>query len=295
MRFRYGISLIEVIVALSILIMAIMSLAGMITPMQNASTSLDENDKAAAIAQMLAERILGSDWGTIGKTPTTWHRNELAESDLTRQWVEHVGDPDGIEFKHHPLIDEPAGPSLYTWLQDPDGDGDPKDAITIAEFTDDFGNTPIRDQFGLPFLCQYDPDAYGNEDASPGSPAVDAPATLTSKYDTPQRYNWLQFLGLLDGPSGLDNLEVYIEYYEMGIMDSIASHADWNRHEGDDENNPLVRAQYQLPQSHLALDLNVLPDMDRDAIIVRILLVWDRSQSSSIGTGRHELLLARRR
>ena len=76
---RGGFSVLEVMVAMSILAMAVLSLASLLVPLSKQQKVLDENSRAAEIAHILLERVQGAAWFRLGQDPWSWHRRERAE------------------------------------------------------------------------------------------------------------------------------------------------------------------------------------------------------------------------
>ena len=52
------------------------------------------------------------------------------------------------------------------------------------------------------------------------------------------------------------------------------------------------REDFLLAESHELLDLESLADKDRETVVIRIAVLWERSEG---GEGRHEVVTARRR
>ena len=188
-RVRSGMTLIELIICVAILVTAMMLLFSQILPLSNWQRITRERGVAMTVAQGMAERLQGAAWHRLGtrSDPWSWHRRETP----------------------HPTQ----------------------------------GNPPLTE-----------------DDLDPDHNLVDA--------------------GLLSGPSGLDNLRVFVEYYDMEIMDSSSSLSSWR--------NNMQNAQFIYPESPDVLTLTEVTD----AVVFRILVVWD-------GLGevphRHEITLARRR
>lgn len=276
---RQAFTFIEVMIASGILAIALSALASSIYSLQNGKQLIKENRQAVAIAQAVIERIQGETWDTLGKSPATWHRREAVTAGL--QYVDEINDPlTTEEFMHRPLTDEPPGYNLHEYVSfgyDDDNDG----VFTPSGLEmEDFA----RDAWGLPFVSNTQAGAFDAVDPNAAAPGAGSVlASVAAKYDTPQRYNWLQFLGIMEKPSGLRNLRVYVEYYRMQAMTGVANMGEWNAARDMVSN--------QIEQSHILMDLTDLDDLDAESVIVRVIVVWDRKNNT---TGRHEVVAARR-
>ena len=186
---RPGMTLIELIICVAILVTAMMILFSQILPLSNWQRITRERGVAMTIAQGMAERLQGAAWHRLGtrSDPWSWHRRETP----------------------HPTQ----------------------------------GNPPLTE-------------------------------------DSPDPDHNLIEVGLLSGSSGLQNLQVFVEYYDMEIMDGSTSLSSWR--------NNMQNAQFVYPESPDVLTLTEVTD----AVVFRILVVWE-------GLGdvphRHEITLARRR
>jgi prepilin-type N-terminal cleavage/methylation domain-containing protein len=99
--------------------------------------------------------------------------------------------------------------------------------------------------------------------------------------------NDLQTLGIISGPSGLADAQVFLEYYLMAAFVDptssawmVGSSAGWQARRAD--------PTFVLTQDPAVMDLTEVTD----AIIVRVLVTWT---SSIGGTRRHEIMFARRK
>lgn len=275
-----GFTLIEVMISLAILAISLTALASSIFSLQNGRQLINENRAATSVAQAVLERIQGEAWDRIGRVPATWHRRETPTKDVTR-FVEEYSDPDTLDdFRHHPLTDEPSGLNLYQYVQygsDPDRDG----VFTPSPMSmDDLA----RDDWGLPYVTNGQRSAFNTSDSASSGPAVGAfPAEIINKYNTHERYNWLQFVGILDKPSGLNNLRVYVEYYRAEVMQNAPDYQTWLDQSDDDLNI--------LDQSHNIMDLTELDELNAKSIVIRVNVVWTRRNGRE---ANHELFVARR-
>ncbi len=275
-------SFIEVMISISIIATALMAMIGLIYPLSRAGQDLKERERAAEIASLVIERLQGANWTNLGREPITWHRNQLAAADNTRLWVEDlnaVPDETTNDFKHHPMVDEPLTVStvnLYDYLDTPASHGGTGDRVKLVDLP--------SDNYGLPLIDDEQSDPYGLEVEDPGSIGHTFPNNIVTKYLPAERYNYLQFLGVLDGQSGLQNLQVFVEYYTIDLMAASAKKSEW-------ETNRL-KSEYQHDQSHYKLNFPNMSGMTENAVIVRVLVTWNGQHTDA--EREHEIIMARR-
>jgi hypothetical protein len=194
---RTGLTFLELMICVVILATALMTMLGQMVPLSKLQKDIDERTKAIAIAKVMAERLQGAPWFTLGteEHPWSWHRREV---------------PDAT-----------------------------------------YGNPPLTE-----------------EDTSDSN------------------RNNLLFLGVLPERSGLQNLRVFVEYYDMAIMSVSTTHATWE--------TARQSATYVLPESYKLSDApeNINLADETDAVVFRVLVTWDALGGSP---QRHDLVLARRR
>ena len=282
LRALTGFSLVEVIIAMSIIAIGLSTMASSIFALNKSNRMAQENKRAVAVAQKVVERIQAEPWSRLGKNPASWHRRENPTAGL--QYVDELLAITDDEFMHRPLVDAPNGPSLYTYLQygnanlahrtNVEAEARPTD-ISIQDFK--------RDKYGLPYVKFSQRAEFNGVDTDAESPTGTLPSEIADYYDTSSRYNWLQFLGILDQHSGLDDLKVYVEFYHMDSMVGVLNRTDFE--------DALAETKNQLAQSHALLDLEELDDLDAESVVIRVIVTWERHNG---GDGRHVLSLARR-
>lgn len=281
---RSGFTMIELMI--SIMMLAIISTASLsvLISMQRVSESIAEAEIADRIATSLIERIQGANWAELGREPWSWHRREdwltsglpslvqvsrqgTGENEVITIDYDSVtaGLDPALDFVHPPLIDLNS-------------------TVTLSSFLDDHGRTMQEligtgesdsnsvDRFGLPVLAADFPDEY-NQSIEDVAPALDLSTIdsetgpeLIQRYRTPARYHWLQGLGLLDQPSGLRDLAVFVEYYRDTALVAMTSTQSWN--------TPANRNSSRLISSHELMNLSDMPSMNNRALIVRIVVRW---------------------
>lgn len=131
-------------------------------------------------------------------------------------------------------------------------------------------------------------------------PAVsDFPRPLRD--DAPLKEHDLVNSGLLEDKSGIVDLELYLEYYQMGIMSEMSQRLRddpkldprelWAEFVGDPRSgkSPIHNnISLYLPEDPLVMDLSVVDP----SVILRVLVRW---KSADGGIRWHELVVARRR
>ena len=276
-------SLVEVVIALSILAIALSTLGSSIFSLNQSTKTIRENRSAVEVAQKVMERIQAEPWNKLGQFPATWHRREVETSGL--KYVDELTEIDDDEFMHRPLVDEPAGKNLYEYLRYGDVDLRHRTTLETEAAASDISISDFtRDKFGLPFVRSGQKSEVNASDPDAVAPTGTLPSDIVSKYDTPERYNWLQFLGIMDSHSGLSNLRVYVEYYYRDPVEGVLNRVEFEE--------ALDKKANQLPQSHALLDLEELDSLDAESVVIRVTVLWDRRDG--IGTGRHSLAFARR-
>ncbi len=111
-----------------------------------------------------------------------------------------------------------------------------------------------------------------NPDPSSGNPPL--------REDSPDPDHNLIEQGIINQRTGLEELELHLEYMKMDLAEVLNSQHSWNRHRDE--------ATYILPEDPDVLDLQE----EEEAIIFRILVTW---RSRDGGSRRHEVVMARRK
>ncbi len=283
---RQALSLLEIMIAMTILALGLSALSSSVFSLNRGNQMILENRRAVEVAQMVLERVQAEAWSSLGRSPATWHRRETPISGVT-EYIDELSSTPDTEFMHRPLVDEPLGMDLYKYLQygDIDFQHMSKDEDEAAPTTITIHDL-ARDPYNLPYVKEKQMAEYNGVDPLSAEPAQGKlPAEIINKYDTSDRYNWLQFLGITDKRSGLVNLEVYVEYYNQAALDGVFSRDEFSDAIDQTKNN------YHLPQSHILLDLEELDPLDSESVVIRIIVNWDRRVG---GAGRHVLTVARR-
>jgi hypothetical protein len=105
-------------------------------------------------------------------------------------------------------------------------------------------------------------------------------------------------LGLVSGQTGILGLKVYLEYYDMGIMETVRNAITGGSTPRDawitmcgnvlSGASPTTTSNIFIPESTANMDLSKISP----AVVMRVLIKWDACTG---GTRWHELVLARRK
>ncbi len=101
----------------------------------------------------------------------------------------------------------------------------------------------------------------------------------------------LQAQGIIDGPSSLDQLAVYVEYYDMDLFQTIDPDNGtvvWNTNNGSQFRARRADATLRMAEDPTLINLTEVTD----AIIIRVSATW---RDVSGGARRHEITFARRK
>ncbi len=249
---RLGFTVLEVMIAVAVMATALSALVSTIFTLNVAHQGNKETAKAQEIAQLLIERVQGGSWHALG-------RQMSSQSDLNA-WSWHRRDGAGVT--------EPVPLSeLDTAVVNMD--------ITVGT-ADDYHlaiNNPLMldpNPLTLP--------ATGFDLAR--AQAIRAANGLAANRP-------LRGLGLWTGASGLRNLRVYLEYYDMSVCADALS-GDWQCNSRTDWATRRANPTFVLARDPAVIDLTEV----RNAVVFRVLLRWD---SISGAPRTHDVLFARRR
>lgn len=275
MRIVRAFTMIEITIASAVLAIAMISVLSSIVTLETVNSMLVEDRKAREIAQALQERFQGEEWNRLGLVPWSWHRREPPSDPIEAARQAALSYPDeilagdrNVPFRHRPLTD---GGAQYD-----------TESIDYSKFT--------LDEFGLPYFKDNQEGAYGVVDSNAVAPKAGASLDkdTVALHDTYKRYNWLQFLNILDGPSGLRDLRVYFEYYDINAVTGLLNDAEWRNRRQDPSN--------RLPQSHRLLSFAGTTSLfNNNGAAVNIIVTWTRRRGGENLPARYELLCVRRK
>jgi Tfp pilus assembly protein PilV len=222
-RARSGLSFVEVVISLAILITAIAALVGNVASLNSSHRVNQEVATVNQLVDALAERIQGARWDSIGTDQAPWAYTRLAPASAghpSTVWKANPSDPDTIDA---PLDVTPADPADAnpSWV---------RHAMTET--------------------------------------AVDPLDRLLSDE-----------VGLLQEPSGIEGLRVWVEWYPQSTLLGVRSNQTWNQN--IETTDPLVVQSATFD-----------PSRQDSTLVVRIVARW---QSYAGGERHYEVSLARRR
>ena len=274
---RLGTTIVEVMIALTVLALLLTALASSWFTLRSVQQSTQEENKVHEIAQTISERIIGANWDWLGRdrpdevkfvqvddtstNPTTKKTIEVVE----RYWRRYAWSWHRREL--------PRATAAAT--------------IRLPPLTD-------RDWTAADYA------RFRADVRAPMTPAdVDRFPPATIPPTEPLNPHNLIDLGLLDGPTGLPNLQVYVEYYRASLLDSLFAQnlADdtvpyWRDVVAGRRDTDLIFPESPFPADDLSLQMNPADSSTAmQAMLVRIIVTWGKNPKDR----RHELVVARRK
>ncbi|MBA3697256.1 MAG: hypothetical protein H0W78_00110 [Planctomycetes bacterium] len=272
---RAGLTIMEIMISLMVLSLLLTSLASSWFTLRSVQKITQENNKVHELAQTLSERIIGANWDWLGRDR-----------------------PD--ETKIVTVMDETTTPPTSTPVQ------------VVERYWRRYAWSWHRREFPrtaaarirLPPLTDRDWTAadyarFRNDANAPMTPAdVDRIDTSIPADQRVNPHNLID-LGLLDGPTGLPNLQIYVEYYRASVLDALFTQTNqsdmppyWKAVAAGERDPDLL-----FPESPFAADDPELQMNPADhsaamqAMVVRIIVTWGDTPKAR----RHELVVARRK
>ena len=282
---RQGLTIIEVMIALMVFSLVLSAIASSWFSLRSLQKQSQAEAKVHELAQTLSERIIGANWDWIGR--------DRPDEQKTMQ----VPDPSII-----PQTDPPTMKTItvterywrrYAWSwnrRELPRDGTPGTTTRLPPLTDHNWTTADYDRFRadpIAPLTPLDVDQYDvNQD----------PAKRINPHN-------LIDLGFIDRPTGLPNLQVYVEYYRAGLLDSLFTFSETSTEKYRDYFKKITTGQDPLlqdlifPESPFQTDpldaqMNTADQkITLQALVVRIIVTWGDQPKEH----RHELVMARRK
>ena len=194
---RQATTVVEVMIALTVLSLLLSALASSWFTLRSVQKLTQEDNKVHELAQTISERIIGANWDWLGRDR-----------------------PDEVKFVT--VKDDPTDPTFsrsvavvewywrrYAWSwhrrEFPRTTGE---KIRLPPLTDHDWTTADYARFRADTTAPMTPDDVER---------VDTTIPLDQRVNP---HNLID-LGLLDGPSGLPNLQIYVEYYRASLLDSL--------------------------------------------------------------------------
>lgn len=272
---RQATTVVEVMIALTVLSLLLSALASSWFTLRTVQKLTQEDNKVHELAQTLSERIIGANWDWLGRD----RPDEV-------KFVTVKDDPTDPTFSRSVAVVERYW-RRYAWSwHRREFSRATGEKIRLPPLTDRDWTTADYARFRADTTAPMTPDDVDR---------VDTTIPLDQRVNP---HNLID-LGLLDGPSGLPNLQVYIEYYRASLLDSLFTQ------KLEDETVPYWKnvvtgkrdPDLIFPESPFAADDPELQMNSADssvamqAMVVRIVVTWGDSPKAR----RHELVVARRK
>lgn len=219
-------TLIEVMAAVMVLSIGVVSIFGLIPTLESAQVANREAGVVMEIGRLMGERLMGGQWNNLGRF------NETQSPYWSNAWSWHR--------PYHTCT------ALVADTDQTSSTGNIIDNDSVA------GIRPMTDASG-----------------------------------TPDQHNLIS-LGLLSGVSGLQNLKVYLEYYDGTALDALFANASPATQASAWTTLASTSGGAILSEDATAFDLSQV----KTAVIMRVLIRWT---SSLGGTRQQEIILARRK
>lgn len=272
---RQALTIVEVMISLMVLALLLTSLASSWFSLRSVQKLTQEDNKVHEIAQTLSERIVGANWDWLG-------RDRPDETKIITVTDNTVSPPTSRPVQ---VVERYWRRYAWAWHR--------------RELPRASG-----ERVRLPPLTDHDWTAadytrFRNDPESPLTLEDVERTDLSIPADQRVHPHNLIDLGLLDGPTGLPNLQVYVEYYRSDVLDLLFTQTNpadvppyWQAVVRGERDPELI-----FPESPFAADdpeLQMNPadsSVAMKAMIVRIIVTWGDTPKAR----RHEVVLARRK
>ena len=270
---RAGLTIIEIMISLMVLSLLLTSLASSWFTLRSVQKITQENNKVHELAQTLSERIIGANWDWLGRdrpdetkivtVTTTSPPTSTPVEVVERYWRRYAWS------WHRRELPRTTGANIrLPPLTDRDW--------TAADYTRFRGDTTAP---------------MTNEDVD----RIDTTIPVDQRVNP---HNLID-LGLLDGPTGLPNLQIYVEYYRASVLDALFTQTNqsdmpsyWKAVAAGQRDPDLIFPESPFAADDPELQLNPADNSTANqALVVRIIVTWGDTPKAR----RHELVVARRK
>lgn len=274
-----ALTILDVMIALMVLAILLAGIASSWFTLRTVQKLTQDENKVHEIAQTLSERIIGANWDWIGRD----RPDELKQISVVDDSVTPTTPP---TMKTIDVVERYWRRYAWSWHR--------------REFPRTTG-AKVR----LPPLTDHDwtPADYARFRADSQAPLTTGDVDhLDMSIPAAQRINPhnLIDLGLVDGPTGLPNLQIYVEYYHASILDAlftqpVASNGAvtfWrNEVKGTgNEDNIFPESPFAIDDPEVQMN-SADPTVSLQAMVVRVIVTWGDTPKLF----RHELVMARRK
>lgn len=272
---RTALTIMEVMISLMVLAMLLTSLASSWFSLREVQKLTQEDNKVHEIAQTISERIIGANWDWLG-------RDRPDEIKVVTVMDETTDPPTSQSVQ---VVERYWRRYAWSWHRREL----PRTAgarIRLPPLTDRDWTTADYTRFRI------DPSApLTNED-------VDRVDTSIPPDQRVNPHNLID-LGLLDGPTGLPNLQVYVEYYHASVLDALFTQEDsadippyWKAVAAGERDPELIFPESPFAADDPEVQMNPADSaVAMQAMVVRIIVTWGASPKAR----RHEVVAARRK
>lgn len=272
-----GLSILDVMIALMVLAILLAAISSSWFTLRSVQKLSIEENKVRELAQTLSERLIGASWDWLGR--------DRPDEMKTIKVPDPMDPNDRTKDISTDVVERYWRRCAWSWHR----------RETKASTT----STAVL----LPPMTDHDWTAadYARFRADTVAPLTTADVDRTDpSIPVAQRINPhnLIDLGLIDGPTGLSNLQVYVEYYRAGMLDSLflqnsnATTAYWRDVTSGNSDGALVMPESPFASDDLELQMNPAdPLLNQQALVIRIIVTWGDHPKAH----RHELVLARRK
>lgn len=276
---RHAMTIIEVMISLMVFSVVLSAIASSWFSIRSLQRQTQDEAKVHELAQTLSERITGANWDWIGRDRPDEQKNIVVVDDAV------VPQTDPPTTKVIEVTERYWRRYAWSWHR--------------RELPRKAGAT-IR----LPPLTDHD---WGPEDYVRFRTDTTAPLTTADvdQFDPSQAadkrlnpHNLID-LGFIDRPTGLPNLQIYVEYYHAGMLDALFTeplNANISTYfksvvKGQ-KNEDFLFTESPFPSDAPEVQMNPADqNITLQAMVVRIIVTWGDNPKDY----RHELVMARRK
>lgn len=272
-----GLSILDVMIALMVLAILLAAVSSSWFTLRSVQKLSIEENKVHELAQTLSERLVGASWDWLGRD---------RPDEMKTIMVPDPMDPnDRTKDIPTDVVERYWRRCAWSWHRREKKASTSATAVLLPPMTDK----------------DWTAEDYARFRADTVAPLTTADVDrIDTSIPADQRINPhnLIDLGLIDGPTGLANLQVYVEYYRAGMLDTLfledhsTTTAYWRNVTSGNSDGAMVMPESPFAADDVELQMNPAdPLLNQQALVIRIIVTWgDRPKAH-----RHELVLARRK
>jgi prepilin-type N-terminal cleavage/methylation domain-containing protein len=276
---RRGLTIVEVMISVMVFAVVLSAVASSWFSLRSLQRQTQDEAKVHELAQTLSERITGANWDWIGRDRPDELKNIVVVDDSV------VPQTDPATTKTIEVTERYWRRYAWSWHRREW----PRKAgatIRLPPLTDHDWSPEDYVRFRADTTARLTPDDVDQFD----------PAQPVDKRLNPHN---LIDLGFIDRPTGLPNLQVYVEYYHAGMLDALFTEpldsnirTYFNSIVKGQANEEFIFTESPFPSDPPEIQMNTADQaITLQAIIVRIIVTWGDKPKDH----RHELVMARRK